>query len=267
MIKVAEDLPTFIPIEIHSDSKYAIDGLTIHLISWEDSGWIAIQNAPLFKRAAFLLRQRTATTQFKWVKGHNGDHGNEESDRLAREGANKATPDDLNLQTPTEFNVQGAKLSAMTQALAYKGTRKEKTEKTPPTMPNLLQKIRDAILIFSGQSETDATIWRSFRNPVIRTRVRQFIYKSVHQALMVGEVWSHIPNYEYREYCPTCNSTESMEHILTQCDARSNQIIWALAKETWPYRDKPWPNITIGLILGAGCYAFCPILVSRAHLY
>lgn len=59
------------------------------------------------------------------------------------------TPDGLDLQTPDEFNVQGAKLSAMTQALAYKGIRNVKMEKDPPppTKPSLLQKIREAILL------------------------------------------------------------------------------------------------------------------------
>lgn len=109
-----QDLPIFTPLKIHSDSEYIIEGLTTHLEHWKDIGWITVQNASLFKRAAYLLRRWTATTKFKWVKGHNSDHRNKESDRLAKEGANKAIPDDLDLQTPPKFNVQSTKLSAMT---------------------------------------------------------------------------------------------------------------------------------------------------------
>ena len=253
VIKAAQDLPIFTPMEIHSDSKYVIEGLTLHLPNWDDIGWIAVQNAPLFQKAAFLLRRRTATTRFKWVRGHSGDHGNEESDRLAKEGAEKANPDDLDLHIPEEYTVQGAKLSAMTQALAYKGIRLNKTKNTPPITPNLLQRIREAIRALNGQSETDATIWKSLRKPILRTRIQQFLYNSVHQALMVGDVWNHIPNFEYRETCPTCNTTESMEHILTQCNANTNRIIWRLAEETWPHHDMQWPEINIGLIIGIGC--------------
>jgi hypothetical protein len=36
------------PLEIVSDSKYAIEGLTMHLQSWEDQGWIGIKNAHFF---------------------------------------------------------------------------------------------------------------------------------------------------------------------------------------------------------------------------
>jgi hypothetical protein len=44
-----------------------------------------------------------------------------------------------------------------------------------------------------------------------------------------------------------------MEHILTQCDATANHIIWTLAERTWPHHDMPWPDINIGLIIGIGC--------------
>lgn len=240
-------------MEIHTDSKYVIEGLTKQLAKWEDIGWTEIKNAPLFQKVAFLLRRRTATTQFKWVKGHSSDHGNEESDKLAKEGAEKEIPDNLDLHIPPEFAIQGAKLAAMTQALAYKAIQKIKTKNVPPITPHLIQKIREAIKNTNGQSEMDATIWKGLRKPILRTRVQQFLYKSIHQALMVGDVWNHIPNYEYRETCPKCNTTESMEHILTRCDEDANHIIWNLAKEIWPHRSKPWPEISFGLILGIGC--------------
>ena len=70
---------------------------------------------------------------------------------------------------------------------------------------------------------------------------------------MVGDVWNHIPSLEHRETCSICTTTESMEHILTQCQANANRIIWNLAKDTWPHHDTPWPEINIGLVMGTGC--------------
>ena len=110
-------------MKIISDSQYAINGLTTHLPQWEDQGWIGIQNAPFFKKAAYLLRKRTAPTTFQWIKGHSGDDRNEECDRLAKEGARRLTPDNLDLEIPKEFNIQGAKLATLTQSSAYKGIR------------------------------------------------------------------------------------------------------------------------------------------------
>jgi ribonuclease HI len=94
------------------------EGLTEHLRSWEDIGWIGISNADHFKRVAYVLKSCTGTTHFKWVKGHSGDRGNEECDRLAKEGADKPTPDVLNLDIPISFDLQGAKLAALTQVTA-----------------------------------------------------------------------------------------------------------------------------------------------------
>jgi ribonuclease HI len=54
---------------------------------------IGIKNAPLFKKAAHLLRIWTAPTTFQWVKGHGGNEGNEGSDILAKEGAMKIKED------------------------------------------------------------------------------------------------------------------------------------------------------------------------------
>ena len=73
VIAAVQNLPIYAPLEIHSDSKYVIDGLTTHLSHWENIGWINVQNATLFQKAAYLLRRRTATTHLKWVKGHSGD--------------------------------------------------------------------------------------------------------------------------------------------------------------------------------------------------
>jgi ribonuclease HI len=111
IIKAIEETPNCVPILIKSDSKYAIEGLTLHLEKWEDQGWIGIKNSKWFKQAAYLLRARSATTAFQWVKGHNGELGNEKSDDLAKTGMNKDPPDTISLEIPGKFDVQGAKLS------------------------------------------------------------------------------------------------------------------------------------------------------------
>ena len=88
MIRVATMIPTFWPLVIKTDSRYMIKGLTWHPKEWENKGWwIGVKNAIFFRKAAYLLRRCTAPTLFEWVKGHTGDLGNEESDKLAKEGA------------------------------------------------------------------------------------------------------------------------------------------------------------------------------------
>jgi len=40
IIATIDTTPTFQPLEISTDSKYAINGLTTHLGTWEDRGCI-----------------------------------------------------------------------------------------------------------------------------------------------------------------------------------------------------------------------------------
>ena len=252
IIAAAATIPPNWPMKILSDSKYAIDGLTTHLKEWEDRGWINIKNAKPFKKAAHLLKRRTAKTTFQWVKGHEGIQGNEESDRLAKEGAEKDAPDQIDMEIPKNFDLQGAKLSAITQAIAYRGIQERKPPYPREIAMTNIQKARDAINDYCGNMETDESLWTGIYNPSINTRIRQFIYKSMHGTQKIGGFWRHIQGYEEREMCQTCQVTETMEHILIDCQEPTARIIWNLAKEFWPHTTIPWPNINFGLILGCG---------------
>jgi len=93
VVKALEKAPTCVPLVIKTDSKYVINGLTMNLTHWEDKGWIEIKNREWFKRATYLLRKRLAPTKFQWVKGHSGETGNKESNKLMKQGANKNEDD------------------------------------------------------------------------------------------------------------------------------------------------------------------------------
>jgi hypothetical protein len=69
---------------------------------------------------------------------------------------------------------------------------------------------------------------------------------------MIGHFWSNIPGYEPRGQCSTCQTTETMDHILTSCAAEPVNVVWSLARETWPYPPEQWPEINLGIILGCG---------------
>ena len=184
--------------------------------------------------------------------------GNEESDRLAKEVAMKEDADDLDLEIPDSFNIQGAKLAALTQAVAYRGVMETKPRPPRPGCSENLTMAKEAVEAGNGTKETDESIWTSIRNPTIRIRVRQFLYKTMHQAYMIGHVWSGIQGYETRAICETCNVVESMEHILLECRANAPRTNWKRAKETWPHGQRLWPNISLGTILGIGCINLPP---------
>ena len=187
------------------------------------------------------------------MKGHSGDQGNEGSDALAKEGAQKAIPDDLDLAIPMEFDVQGAKLCTITQAIAYKGIMESKPPREREAATRNLQQTRDAVRDYCGTQETNETIWHSLRKRVLRTRVQQFLYKTMHNVYMVGSTWRHVRGAEERQFCTICRVEDSMEHILTECDTLSRRTVWNLAQQTWPHAPDLWPNINLGTILGIGC--------------
>ena len=74
---------------IRTDSGYAIGCLTNWKDKWDSSGWQNsrgddVKNANIIQAIIALLTQIDVT--FMWVKGHNGDPGNEAADILANHG-------------------------------------------------------------------------------------------------------------------------------------------------------------------------------------
>jgi ribonuclease HI len=152
------------PIKIITDSKYVIQGITTHLKTWEDTGWIGIDNAEMFKAIAYQLRRRPSPTTFKWIKGHQGHIGNEKADRLALTGALRSDPDNINTYVPRNFDIQGAKLSEITQKLAYAEIMSKTHLDYHRTTLSLLDVTRYAVESLSSSLETDGAIWRGCRH-------------------------------------------------------------------------------------------------------
>jgi hypothetical protein len=197
-------------------------------------------------------------TSFQWTKGHSRTLGNEQSDQLAKQGAEKPDVDLFSLEIPKEFDLQGVKLATITQATAYQGIREGKDCPPRPTTTQNLQLARTALETYNGNLETDETLWLGTRNRNLRPRIQQFLYKSLHGTQKIGDFWKHVQNFETRQLCTTCTTSptiETMEHILTSCAATPTEEIWKLAENTWPHARHLWPEISIGLILGCGSIA------------
>jgi len=77
-------------VTIHTDSEYVRKGITEWIHNWKRRGWTTadrkpVKNAELWQRLD-ALRERHRV-QWRWVKGHAGDPGNERADALANRGA------------------------------------------------------------------------------------------------------------------------------------------------------------------------------------
>ena len=241
------------PINIITDSKYVINGLTVHLKNWEDNGWIGIKNSEFFRATAYHLRKRSAPTTFQWVKGHSGIEGNEKADHLAHNGALKVSHDPIDLNVPANFDLQGAKLESITQSIAYQGLTSTTTLEYKRNTLALLDITRYALQETTNSLEHDAKIWAACRHPDLSKKIQSFIFKTLHNTYRIGSFWEQINNFSHRARCTACAAeTESMEHILTECTNPTRTTIWNAAKQLWPSKHGNWPTISIGLILGCG---------------
>jgi ribonuclease HI len=76
-------------VELHTDSKYVMTGITEWIHGWKARGWKTadrkpVKNDDLWKR---LDAARTRhEVQWRWVKGHSGHELNERADQLANRG-------------------------------------------------------------------------------------------------------------------------------------------------------------------------------------
>lgn len=76
-------------VELHTDSKYVMQGITEWMRGWKARGWLTadkkpVKNADLWQRLdAARLRH---DVKWRWVKGHAGHELNERADQLANRG-------------------------------------------------------------------------------------------------------------------------------------------------------------------------------------
>ncbi|MGY6531640.1 ribonuclease HI [Glycocaulis sp.] len=76
-------------VRLVTDSVYVRDGVTKWIHGWKKNGWKTadkkpVKNAELWQALDEAARRHTI--EWVWVKGHNGDPGNERADALARAG-------------------------------------------------------------------------------------------------------------------------------------------------------------------------------------
>ncbi|NOU21282.1 MAG: ribonuclease HI [Methyloglobulus sp.] len=94
VINALEALTKPSAVQINSDSKYVLQGITEWMDNWKKRGWktankSAVKNEDLWRRldAARVPHH----IEWLWVKGHSGDLGNDRADQLANLGIDMLT--------------------------------------------------------------------------------------------------------------------------------------------------------------------------------
>ena len=79
-------------VELFTDSKYVMDGITKWIHKWKKNNWRTaakkdVKNKELWMRLDEAIKDKNIS--WVWVKGHAGNAGNEQADYLARSALEK----------------------------------------------------------------------------------------------------------------------------------------------------------------------------------
>lgn len=92
VIKALEALKRPSQIKLYTDSSYVQKGMTEWLQGWKAKNWRTaakqeVKNADLWKQLDVLANQHQI--EWLWVRGHDGNVGNERADTLANAGVDQ----------------------------------------------------------------------------------------------------------------------------------------------------------------------------------
>lgn len=82
-------------VTLHADSQYVLKGITEWLAGWKAKGWKTaakqpVKNVDLWQQLDEVVSTSGHKIDWRWVRGHNGDPGNERADGLANRGVEQA---------------------------------------------------------------------------------------------------------------------------------------------------------------------------------
>lgn len=79
---------------LYTDSKYVMDGIREWLPNWKARGWKTASRKPVKNKDLWQALDEASSRhdiEWRWVRGHTGNAGNEEADALANQGIDELT--------------------------------------------------------------------------------------------------------------------------------------------------------------------------------
>jgi ribonuclease HI len=80
-------------VTVKTDSKFLQNSVESWMPKWKSNGWKKANGGPVQNREDFEGLDRAmkgVEVRFKYVPGHQGNYGNEQADRLAKDGARRS---------------------------------------------------------------------------------------------------------------------------------------------------------------------------------
>ena len=76
-------------VRLYTDSKYVMDGINEWMPNWKKRGWKTANKKPVKNKDLWQALDEAAarhSIDWRWVRGHTGNPGNEAADALANRG-------------------------------------------------------------------------------------------------------------------------------------------------------------------------------------
>tara|TARA_B100000524_G_scaffold268297_1_gene147296 strand:- start:872 stop:1306 length:435 start_codon:yes stop_codon:yes gene_type:complete len=82
------------PIDLYTDSNYLRQGITEWIFNWKKNNWRTASKKPVANKDLWIEISELSSVMavnWHWVKGHDGDPGNERADYLANLGVDNVS--------------------------------------------------------------------------------------------------------------------------------------------------------------------------------
>jgi len=154
--------------------------------------------------------------------------------------------------THASLALRGRSLATLTQGAAQRTLiASQRVPERKATLTNIGLAIR-AAGDATGVWPTPARVWTSLRSRDIHRPTREFMWKLLHGAYKVGSFWLHVQDHEEKARCLTCgDSIETMQHILLDCKAPGQELVWKLVADLSERAGALWKTPNLGAIMSS----------------
>jgi exonuclease III len=246
IIELVKQSSPSLDLTIVMSAKEVYNKLGNKLKTCEDNDWINVRDKRIWKAALSRLRARSSQTKLCITMEVRTPNQIEQN--IADLVRTREQPPDLEILPG--YCPSGARLDKMKQATIYRILQRENKQAIKTATWMNIARIQATIAKTQERVPSEEEVWLSFRHKDFSRKIRDFKWRSAHNAYCLGNYWSNIEGLEYRSICRICGETESMEHIITDCESIERITIWKLTSKLIETASGTRPELSYPAILG-----------------